>query len=134
MIETPEQVFTVLRTQVDLVLPGGAAVLNAGHPMLVEMAALCDGEVIFFATDPEQPALVNHRALGKRAVFVRGGQVVLASGNDETPIVSLQGIPLTDGGSVDFEIENVLAATAAAWALGIGPELIRTGLETFTVA
>jgi len=133
-IETPEQVFTVLRTQVDLVLPGGAAVLNAGHPMLVEMAALCDGEVIFFATDPEQPALVNHRALGKRAVFVRGGQVVLASGNDETPIVSLQGIPLTDGGSVDFEIENVLAATAAAWALGIGPELIRTGLETFTVA
>ncbi|MBO3703677.1 MAG: cyanophycin synthetase [Candidatus Accumulibacter sp.] len=133
-IETPEQVFTVLRTQVDLVLPGGAAVLNAGHPMLVEMAALCDGEVIFFATDPEQPALVNHRALGKRAVFVRGGQVVLASGNDETPIVSLQGIPLTDGGSVDFEIENVLAATAAAWALGIGPDLIRTGLETFTVA
>ncbi len=133
-IETPEQVFTVLRTQVDLVLPGGAAVLNAGHPMLVEMAALCDGEVIFFAADPEQPALVDHRALGKRAVFVRRGQVVLASGNDETPIVSLQGIPLTDGGSVDFEIENVLAATAAAWALGIGPELIRTGLETFTVA
>ncbi len=133
-IETPEQVFTVLRTQVDLVLPGGAAVLNAGHPMLVEMAALCDGEVIFFATDPELPALINHRALDKRTVFVRGGQVVLASGNDETSIVSLQGIPLTDGGSVDFEIENVLAATAAAWALGIGPELIRTGLETFTVA
>jgi cyanophycin synthetase len=51
-IETPEQVFTILRTQVDLVLPGGAAVLNAGHPMLVDMAPLCDGEVIFFATRP----------------------------------------------------------------------------------
>jgi cyanophycin synthetase len=133
-IETPEQVFTILRTQVDLVLPGGAAVLNAGHPMLVDMAPLCDGEVIFFATDPEQAALIEHRAQGKRAVFARHGQVVLASGKEEMSIVSLESIPLTDAGRVDFEIENVLAATAAAWALGIGPELIRTGLETFTVA
>ncbi|MQM30546.1 MAG: cyanophycin synthetase [Candidatus Accumulibacter phosphatis] len=133
-IETPEQVFTILRTQVDLVLPGGAAVLNAGHPMLVEMAPLCDGEVIFFATDPAQAALLEHRTRGKRAVFVRDGQVVLASGDDERAIVSLDAIPLTDAGRVDFEVENVLAATAAAWALGIGPELIRTGLETFTVA
>ncbi|NMQ26287.1 ATP-grasp domain-containing protein, partial [Candidatus Accumulibacter phosphatis] len=133
-IETPEQVFTILRTQVDLVLPGGAAVLNAGHPMLVDIAPLCDGEVIFFATDPEQAALIEHRAQGKRAVFARHGQVVLASGKEEMSIVSLESIPLTDAGRVDFEIENVLAATAAAWALGIGPELIRTGLETFTVA
>jgi cyanophycin synthetase len=102
--------------------------------MLVEMAPLCDGEVIFFATDPAQAALLEHRTRGKRAVFVRDGQVVLASGDDEKAIVSLDAIPLTDAGRVDFEVENVLAATAAAWALGIGPELIRTGLETFTVA
>jgi cyanophycin synthetase len=132
-VNTPEQVFTVLRTQVDLVLPAGAAVLNANQPMLVEMAALCDGEVIFFAADPELPTIVEHRAQGKRAVFVRNGRVVLASGEYETPIVSLKGIPLTDGGQLGFQVENVLAATAAAWALGVGPELIRTGLETFTV-
>ncbi len=111
-IETPEQVYNVLRTQVDLVLPTGAAVLNAGQPMLVEMAPLCDGEVIFFAADPDLPAIVEHRAQGKRAVFVRNGQVVLASGEDETAIVSLKGIPLTDGGGqLDFQVENVLAAT-----------------------
>ncbi len=133
-VETPEQVFTVLRTQVDLVLPSGAAVLNAHHPMLVEMAPLCDGEVIFFATDAELPTLVAHRAQGKRAVFARDGQVILASGQDEKAVVSLEAIPLTDGGRVDFEIENVLAATAAAWALAIAPEIIRTGLETFTIA
>ena len=133
-VETAEQVFTVLRTQVDLVLPRGAAVLNAAHPMLVEIAALCDGEVIFFALDPEQPTLVAHRAQGKRAVFARGGQVILASGQDEKAIVSLEAIPLTGGGDIDFEVENVLAASAAAWALGIAPEIIRTGLETFTIA
>ena len=134
-IETPEQVFTVLRTQVDLVLPAGAAVLNARQPMLVDMAPLCDGDVIFFAIDPDLPSLVEHRAQGKRAVFVRNRQVILANnGEDETAIVSLQNIPLTEGGRVDFQIENVLAASGAAWALGIGSEIIRTGLETFTLA
>ena len=132
-VETAEQVFTVLRTQVDLVLPTGAAVLNAGQPMLVEMAPLCDGEVIFFSPDPDLPALVAHRAQGRRAVYVRNGQVTLAHGADETAVVGVKGIPLTGGGA-DFQIDNVLAATGAAWALGIGNELIRTGLETFTIA
>jgi cyanophycin synthetase len=116
------------------VLPAGAAVLNAGQPLLVDMAPLCDGEVIFFAADPDLPALVEHRAQGKRAVYVRNGQVVLASGTDEQAIVSLQSIPLTDAGTTAFQVENVLAASGAAWALGIGAEIIRTGLETFTVA
>ncbi|WP_404976983.1 cyanophycin synthetase [Accumulibacter sp.] len=133
-VETAEHVFTVLRTQVDLVLPTGAAVLNARQPMLVEMASLCDGEVIFFASDASLPALREHRARGRRAVILRDGQVVLATGDEEQVIVSLRSVPISGGGSVDFQVENVLAASAAAWALGIGPEIIRTGLETFPTA
>ena len=133
-VETPEQVFTVLRTQVDLVLPTGAAVLNASQPMLVEIAPLCDGEVIFFGLDAALPPLAEHLAQGKRAVFVRNERVVLANGANETEIASLKGIPLTNGGRTDYQIENVLAASGAAWALGIGPEIIRTGLQTFTIA
>jgi cyanophycin synthetase len=132
-VNTPEQVFTVLRTQVDLVLPTGAAILNASQPMLVDMAPLCDGEVIFFALDPELPVIVEHRAQGKRAAFVRNGQIVLANGQQEATIVGLQGIPLTDGGGDADQIENVLAAAAAAWSIGLGPEIIRAGLETFSI-
>ncbi|TXH26684.1 MAG: cyanophycin synthetase, partial [Elusimicrobia bacterium] len=130
-VATPEQVFTVLRTQVDLVLPGGAAVLNAAQPMCLDMAPLCDGEVILFAPDPELPALVDQRAKGQRAVFVRQGRVVLATGGEEANLVAVKSIPLSRQGPNGDQIENVLAAAAAAWALGIAPELIRTGLETF---
>jgi cyanophycin synthetase len=132
-IETPEHVYNVLRTQVDLILPTGAGVLNAREPMLVEMAALCDGEVIYFALDADLPVIAEHRAQGKRAVLVRDGAVVLASGADETKLAKLKDIPLTDGGKTAFQIENVLAAVGAAWALGIKPELMRTGVETFLV-
>ena len=130
-VETPEQVFTVLRTQVDLVLPGGAAVLNAAWPQLVEMASLCDGEVIFFAADPELPALVSHIEQGRRAVIVRYGQIMLADGEGEAALTRLADIPLTEDGQNRQQVENVLAAIAAAWALGITPDVMRTGVETF---
>ena len=130
-IDTPEQVATVLRTQVDLVLPGGAAILNAAEPMLVDMAPLCDGEVIFFATDPELPALVAHIEQGRRAVIVRYGQVMLVDGDGEAALTKLADIPLCADGKNRPQIENVLAAIAAAWALGNTPDLMRTGVETF---
>ena len=132
-IETPEQVFNVLRTQIDLVLPRGVAVLNAGEPMLVEMAALCDGEVIYFALDPELPVIVEHREQGKRAVIVRHEQIMLARGNDEVPLASLIDIPLSEGGRAKAQVGNVLAAIGAAWALDISPDVMRTGIETFFV-
>lgn len=130
-IETPDQVFNVLRTQVDVVLPDGVAVLNGNDPMVAEMAPLCDGEVIFFGTDPDVPAITNHLAQGKRAVLVRGGFVALATGNEEIRLVEVSGITLAGAGIAGLQIENVLAATGAAWALGLPLELIRAGIETF---
>jgi cyanophycin synthetase len=132
-IETPEQVFNVLRTQIDLVLSKGAAVLNAKEPMLVEMAPLCDGEVIYFALDPELPTITEHREKGKRAVLVRYGQIMLASGLNEVSLAKLSDIPLTREGQEKAQIENVLAAVGAAWVLGISPDVMRTGIETFFV-
>lgn len=131
-VATAEQVFTILRTQVDVVLPGGAAVLNASQPMLVDMAPLCDGEVIFFAPDGDLPAVVEHRGRGGRAVFVRAGDVVFGSREHDTVITSLRLIPLTDAGRSAPQVDHVLAAAAAAWALGIAPEIVRTALETAT--
>lgn len=130
-IETPDQVFNVLRTQVDVVLPDGVAVLNGNDPMVAEMAPLCDGEVIFFGTDPDVPAITNHLAQGKRAVLVRGGFVALATGNEEIRLVEVSGITLAGAGIAGLQIENVLAAAGAAWALGLPLELIRAGIETF---
>lgn len=101
--------------------------------MLVEMAALCDGEVIYFALDPELPVIVEHREQGKRAVIVRHEQIMLARGNDEVPLASLIDIPLSEGGRVKAQVENVLAAIGAAWALDISPDVMRTGIETFFV-
>jgi cyanophycin synthetase len=129
-VETKEDVANVLRTQVDVVLPDGAAVLNAGDPLVAGMASLCDGETVFFALDAALPVLEEHRAKGGRAVFVRDGAIVLARGKEETTLAQVAAIPAS-GEQSPPEIEQVLAAVGAAWALGIAEDLIRAGSETF---
>lgn len=132
-IESPEHVFNVLRTQIDLVLPKGAAVLNGKEPMLAEMAPLCDGEVIYFAIDPQRPVIAEHLSQGKRAVIVRNDQIMLAGSQGEIVLTRLADVPLTRGGKDTNQIENVLAAVAAAWALDVSLDVMRTGIETFFI-
>ncbi|KAK72687.1 cyanophycin synthetase [Bordetella bronchiseptica] len=132
-INETDRLVDVFRTQIDVVLPGGAAVLNARDSRVVRMAELCDGEVLYFGLDPALPTLAAHLAEGKRAVYLRAGRIVLAHGRDEEALADIAAVPLTHGGRVAFQIENVLAAVAAAWALDIPVELIRAGIETFDI-
>jgi cyanophycin synthetase len=131
-IERPEQVLQVMRTQVDVVLKNGCAVLNAADPMTAELACLCDGEIILFALDPTLPLLVKHLSEGGRAVIVQGNELIMASGNAETSLIAIPDIPLGSGAMTDQRLENVMAAAAAAWALGIATHVVRTGISTFS--
>lgn len=132
-IETAEQVCNVLRTQIDVVLSNGVAVLNGSDPLVVQMAEYCDGEVIFFANDGQFPAVSEHLGTAGRAVLVRDGRIVLCKGADEVVLLKLAAVPMSAGECNQSQLENVLAAVAAAWALGISPDLIRAGIATFEV-
>jgi len=118
-IDTPAQMYAVKRSPVDVVLPTGMAVLKADESLVAEMASLSAGGVTFFAIDGEQAVIREHRASGKRAVFVHDGAVVAADGANITRLMSVAEIPLTCDGRVPFQTENVLAAVGAAWALGV---------------
>jgi cyanophycin synthetase len=126
-IEEPEQVCNVLRTQVDVVLDNGVAVLNAADALVAQMAEYCDGEVLFFARDISS---LVHREQGGRGVSIRDGKVVLCTGEAEQALVELARIPAL--AQDPQQLENILAAIGAAWALNITPEVMRAGLQTYT--
>ncbi|AOS78182.1 MULTISPECIES: cyanophycin synthetase [Hydrogenophaga] len=130
-IREVEQLFKVMRTQVDVVLPDGVAVLNAADPVVAEMAPLCDGDVIFYAEDPDLPVLVEHLAQYRRAVFLRQGEIVLSDGQQEHVVVALSDVSLGDSVAADDKTAVLLASLAAAWALEISPALMAAGLRTF---
>ena len=58
-------------------------------------------------------------------------KIMLASTQGETALARLADVPLCEGGANREQVENVLAAVAAAWALGIPTDIMRTGIETF---
>ncbi|ART50889.1 cyanophycin synthetase [Acidovorax carolinensis] len=130
-IQSREQMTKVLRTQVDVVLDGGAAVLNATDPQVADLAPLCDGDVVLYAQDASLPAIVEHRARDQgRAVIVRNSRVVLATGNAEHVLGTLS--ELTFGrNAIVPDTDALLAAIGAAWALDIAPDLIGAGIKTF---
>lgn len=126
-IDSPEQMRKIMRTQVDVILPDGVAVLNAAEEAVVDLAELCDGKVIFYGLDPLLEAIVNHRALGERVVFLRDAHIVLAEGDNEAALLPLSSLKPAKAA----QPEIVLAAVAAGWALNIAPELIAAGLRSF---
>ena len=126
-IHDDEQTFKVVRTQVDVILPSGTAVLNADDPQAVELAQLCDGSVIFYSIDQHQPDLQKHLQTGERGVFLRGEAIVLARGDLTTATLPLSSLRPEKAARPDM----VMAAVAAAWALEIPVELISAGLRTF---
>ena len=129
-ITTLEDLSVLKRVIVLNVAPTGMAVLNAADPAVAAMAAHCPGSVTFFAQDGSHPVIATHRAQGKRVVFVEKGDLVCAEGTFEKRL-PLARIPLTRQGRIGFQVENVMASVAAAWAVGTPWEAVQKGLATF---
>ncbi|MEY4757459.1 MAG: cyanophycin synthetase [Pseudomonadota bacterium] len=128
-VHDDQQLFKVLRTQVDVVLASGTAVLNAASEQVAGMAELCDGDCILYACDESLETIRQQREQGGRAVFTRGLNVVLAQGKQETVLTE----PACPATPTPLATPSMLAGTAAAWAMGIAPALISAGIRTFDV-
>ena len=129
-ITTLEDLAVLKRVIVQNVADKGVAVLNATDPIVAAMAHNCRGSVTFFAADGEHPVMSTHRAQGQRAVFIRDGVLVAAQGKTELT-VALANVPITRGGAIGFQVENVMASVGAAWAVGTTWESICAGLQSF---
>ncbi|MDO9404720.1 MAG: cyanophycin synthetase [Polaromonas sp.] len=133
-ITEPSQMYKVLRSQVDVVLPGGAAILNAAYEEIASMRELCDGESILYSADPKSPALTQHCAAGGRALYVRQDRVVLATGSSEAFLSGLGKLSTwreRHAERAGLSDSTLLAAIGAAWALRIPLNLIGAGMEAF---
>ncbi|WP_038494460.1 cyanophycin synthetase [Janthinobacterium agaricidamnosum] len=131
-ITTVEDLAVLKRVIVQNIADHGVAVLNAADPAVVKMAAAANkrGSVTFFAQDPELPVMAAHRANGLRVVFVEDGKLVAAEGKQRHEI-ALSAVPITRNGGIGFQVENVMASVAAAWAVGLEWDVIRAGLKSF---
>ena len=136
-INTAAELAAVKRVIVQNVSAEGTAVLNAADPLVARMARFCTGNVTFFAAQSAaHPVMAKHRAQGHRVIYRENGanganaEIVAAQGKAMFRL-PLKDIPLTDNGQIGFQVENVMAAVGAAWALDIPWDAIVAGLASF---
>jgi len=131
-VHSDEQMPGFIRTQIDVVLPSGTAVLNAQDPQVVTLAQYSDGEVIYYAQDEFNPTLQAHLAENGKVVFARQDHVIWAQGAQETEIFSLAATTTSKLLKTHhLSRDDLLAAASAAWALDISKDLIRAGVKSF---
>jgi cyanophycin synthetase len=137
-ITSIRQLAEVKRVVVEAVPRDGVAVLNAEDPLVVAMARHCSGSVIYFSMDAENEKIKFQASRGRRAVTIERGRngdmIVLRHGRKSMNLVWTHLIPATFEGRARMNVQNALAATAAAWAAGAHLHDIRQGLRTFTTS
>ena len=113
------------------VAPDGYAVLNAEDELVYKMRELVSGQVVLFSMDESHKNIQRQARRGRISCVYENGYVTILKGKWKVRIERAVNIPVTYGGRAEFMIQNVLAATLAAFVHGVSIEAIRVALTTF---
>ncbi len=131
-IDTLDQLAEVKSVVARITRKDGWAILNADDPRVMAMTSQVRAQHWVFSRDPEAPGVREALDSGGRATTVIDGWVcVLSPGRDPEPVIELVEVPMTLSGLSRFNVENALAATSAALAIGIDLADVKRGLATF---
>jgi len=112
-----EQLISVIKTQVDLVLKEGCAILDAENNLVAELAQFCKGDVIMVARDKNNPAILNAAEAGRRSVYLDGGQITGAIGEEVIFKQPCDQRALSEGSSGESLIKDQMIIATANWFL-----------------
>lgn len=113
------------------VTKNGWVVLNAEDDNCLKIAQDLDCNIAYFALDSENDMIrecINKNAL---VAVLEGDTIVFNYEGEKYRIENVSKIPLTDGGTAQFMIANILAASVAAFAWGFTIDQIKNALMTF---
>lgn len=110
----------------------GYAVLNADDRYVAGLVPRMRSRLMFFSTAADNILIRRHLGAGGTGVFIKNKTIVIACGNKLYKILPVKSIPCTLQGAAHHNVQNVLAAIAGCWALGITVDAIREGLLGFT--
>lgn len=130
-IENIDQMAKVKAIVAESVKPDGYAVLNADNDYTYQMVSRLRCHIALFSTDPQSERIRQHVLNGGLAAIFENEGIVLVKGKKKLLIETVDNIPLTFQGKALFMVENVLAATLAAYIQNIPATFISQGLKSF---
>jgi cyanophycin synthetase len=141
-VDTLEELADVKAVVVEAVPRNGFAVLNADDPLVRAMRRRCSGRIVWFTmAEPGseiRESVDDHCRRGGRAVVLEhsdlGDMIVAKEGRRAMQLAWTHLLPATFGGRALMNVQNSMAAAAAAFAAGASLHDIRQGLRTFSTS
>lgn len=130
-IETQKDLNLVKSTVVEAVKESGTSVLNADDPQAMKVLDRARGNILLFSLNPENEIIKDNIRNGKSVIIVENRNVIIRNKDIDIVICTLEEIPITFGGRVEFNISNALAGIGVLYGLNLTKEQIRNGIMTF---
>jgi cyanophycin synthetase len=135
-IESVDDIAAVKRLVAERVRDGGTLVLNADDEQLLKLAVHRRvverrKQFVYFSLTSDHPALHYHVEKGGTAFVLNDGWIEERSSGGASRLIRAEDVPATLGGTAEFQIANVLAATAASFAAHASREAVVAGLLSF---
>jgi cyanophycin synthetase len=135
-VNSLRQLAAIKRVIVEAVPRNGTAVLNADDELVADMRNHCSGSVTLFSMRPDNELIERWVRRGRKAFVLQadpdgGEMIVMREGRRTTQITWVHMVPATFEGRARMNIQNALAAAAAANAAGAHVHDIRQGLRSF---
>ena len=109
----------------------GYAILNADDERVCRMSDNLHCNVAYFTMNPDNTQVLQHIKNGGMAAVYDNGYLTIRHGQMVYTLAKAADIPITFSGTADFNIQNILPASLAAFIQRIHPGRIAEALKTF---
>lgn len=130
-IETMEDLAFVKSLVGEAIIDGGYAVLNADDLVSMSIVNRIKNNIIMFSKDKYNTILRNNINKGGYGVYTYNNIMYVEKEYNTVPIIRINDIRISMGGKLIYNIENAMAACAAAIALNVKYADISKGLRSF---
>ncbi|MBX4258792.1 cyanophycin synthetase [Clostridium estertheticum] len=130
-INTIEELAKVKALVGEAVKKDGYVVINGDDKMSLSILPRIKGKIIIFSSDKDNKIMIENIKNGGLGIYVDGTSLTIQNNINFVKLIDIKNIGITFKGVLKYNIQNAMAACAAAVGLGIGYDIIRQGLKTF---
>ena len=130
-VETIEDLAKVKALVGEAVKEDGYVVINGDNNMSISILHRLKSNIIIFSNDKNNVFMQNNIKNGGYGIYVDDGNIIIQKGSNYENLIDIKSIGITIKGILEYNIENAMAACAAAVGLGISYDIIRQGLKSF---
>lgn len=130
-VETIEDMAKVKALVGEAVKEDGYVVINGDDNMSISIIPRLKGNKIIFSNDKDNEFMQTNIKKGGYGVYVDDDNLVIKDSTKIERLIDIKSIGITLEGILKYNIENAMAACAAAVGIGIGYDVISQGLKSF---